>query len=346
MFIANERSSKVNMLMREAQAALAKHGISLTVIGPDTSADRRHDLAARLEAGARGDRTYSVEFKTQLTSVSARALPPTELPTLLLTPYVSRESAEVLRRNGVDFVDRAGNISISWPAMLIYIVGNRRPAPEYTSARRAPRAFSPAGSKVLFAVLSWPDTLDLPLRLIAERAGVSLGTTQIVMNELEASGYLYTADGTRALANGKELLDRWTEAFTTSVSYKLTIGEFHDRAERWWRDSRELLLENRVQLGGEAGGTVLDPDLTPTTATLYCDSIPAAVVADRRWSRSGLEPNIAVRKRFWTPPEPFDALVPSTLIYADMWASGDPRQRAHAERVRAHDHRLVELDGS
>ncbi|MFI6167661.1 type IV toxin-antitoxin system AbiEi family antitoxin [Nocardia sp. NPDC051052] len=346
MFIQNEHGHGVNRLLHGAQAALDEHGISLTVIEPDARPDRRQDLIARLDAGTRGERTYAIELKTQLTSTNARALPPTELPMLLITPYISRESADVLRRNGVDFVDHVGNMSISWPAMLITVVGNRRPSPEHASSRRAPRAFSPAGTKALFAVLSWPDTLGLPLRMIADRAGVSLGTTQIVMNELESSGYLYTVGARRTLANGKELLDRWAEAFTTSLSHKLTLGEFHDHDDRWWRDSRDLLHKNMVQLGGEAGGSLLDSDLTPTTATLYCDSVPVPVVADRRWSRSATEPNVVVRQRFWTPPEPFEALVPSTLIYADMWASGDPRQRAHAERIRAHDNRLVELDGS
>ncbi|MFI9505736.1 type IV toxin-antitoxin system AbiEi family antitoxin [Nocardia sp. NPDC052566] len=345
MFIHNERDLAVNRLLRGARPILEAHGITAEVIEPNPS-DRHFDLIARLDAGRRGHQTYAVELKSRLDRAGAAALPPTELPMLVIAPYISPPTAAVLQQNKVDFVDHAGNMTISWPQLLIIITGNRRPDKEQAPPTRAPRAFSPAGSKVVFALLSWPDTVTLPLRDIAARSGVSLGTTQIVINELEVSRYIYTVENQRTLANGRELLDRWTEAFTTSVAHKLTLAEFRDVPDRWWQETRKLLVENRIQIGGEAGGSLLDSDLIPTSTTLYCDAIPGPLIAARHWRRTHTASNISVRKRFWSPPEPFDPLVPSTLIYADMWTSTDPRQRAHAERIRRHDDRLVQLDGS
>ncbi|WP_330227998.1 type IV toxin-antitoxin system AbiEi family antitoxin [Nocardia sp. NBC_00508] len=347
MFTTDEHQHEVNKLLHEAMPVLQEHGIALRVGQRRLdSPDSHYDLVARLDAGARGHRDYAVEVRPRLSSANAKALPPTKLPLLLITPYVSRATADVLRRSEVDFVDLAGNLSIRWPSLLINIVGNRPREPQPKPSRRAPRAFSTAGAKVLFTVLSWPDTLTLPLRSIADRSGVSLGTTQIVLNELVASGYIYSAHGRKTLTNGRELLDRWAEAFTTSVSHKLAFAEFRDKSDRWWQGSRELLLESGVQLGGEAAGSVLDPHLIPTTTLLYCDAFPRPVIAQRHWSRADRDSNVVLRQRFWSAPEPLDPLVPSTLIYADMWGSGDPRQREHAERIRQHDNRLVQLDRS
>ncbi|MCU1648686.1 MAG: hypothetical protein JWN03_8961 [Nocardia sp.] len=343
MFIQNEHDEIMNELVRDVRSVLGERGVTLRIV---VSADLGTDLVVCLDAGERGDKTYVVQLRSRLTSENARALPPADRSMLVIAPYISRAAAEVLQRNGVDFVDQVGNMSIDWPSMHITVLGNAAAHVRRPTSHHAPRAFSPSGTQVLFTLLSWTDTVTLPLRAIAERSGVSLGTAQIVMNELEVGGYLYTVGTRRTLANGRELLDRWTEAFTTSLAHKLAIAEFRDDSPRWWMDTRELLAENKIQLGGEAAGSILDSDLSPVTATLYGDFLPSPVIATRRWRRTESEPNVLIRRRFWMAPEPFELLVPSTLIYADMWASGDPRQRNHAERIRSHDHRLVELDRS
>jgi hypothetical protein len=54
--------------------------------------------------------------------------------------------------------------------------------------------------------------------------------------------------------------------------------------------------------------------------------------------------NVHLRQRFWRASDEASWVVPSTLIYADLLASGDPRQREHADRIRATDDRLTRLD--
>lgn len=325
---------------------LDEHGVAFEVLEFTERPDAAADLIARLDAGSYGNRTYAVEIRHRMTATIADALPHTDLPLLLVTPYVSREAAEALRDRHIDFVDLAGNMALVWPAMRILVVGQSRPPTTKPMPARAPRAFGSAGAKVLFTLLSWSDAVQLPLRAVAERSGVSLGTAHNVVSELEDAGYVVSVDGARRLMRGRELLDRWTESFATTVVPKLASSQFTDNAAGWWLDSWADLAAEEVQLGGEAAGSQLDSDLHSRTAILYSGVLPRRLAAQRRWRRSSGQPNVLIRQRFWTPPEPLEPLVPSTLIYADMWTSGDSRQRAHAERIRKSDPRLVEIDRS
>ncbi|MGY0502546.1 type IV toxin-antitoxin system AbiEi family antitoxin [Nocardia sp. FBN12] len=345
MFTLNERQGMMNIL-DAAMSHLDARGISFETLETTERPGSGSDLIARLDAGSRGDRTYAVEIRGRITSSVARALPSTELPLLLVAPHISREAAEVLQRREIDFVDTVGNMTLAWPSLYVCVVGNSGRSTARPASARAPRAFSPAGAKVLFTLLSWSDAINMPLRYIAERSGTSLGTAQIVMSELERSGYVASVGERRQLLNGRELLDRWTEAFSTAVVPRISMADFADNSNAWWLEAMSALLVERAQLGGEAAGSQLDSELRSTTGILYVDVLPRALAAERRWHRAGDEPNVIIRQRFWRPTEPLDPLVPSTLIFADMWASGDSRQRAHAERIRKGDPRLVEIDRS
>ncbi|WP_446223811.1 type IV toxin-antitoxin system AbiEi family antitoxin [Nocardia sp. IBHARD005] len=345
MFTLNEQQGMMNIL-DAARSHLDARGVSFETLETTEQPDSGSDLIARLDAGARGDRTYAVEIRRRITSSIARALRSTELPLLLVAPHISREAAEVLQHREIDFVDTVGNMTLAWPSLYVSVVGNSGRSTARPAHARAPRAFSPAGAKVLFTLLSWSDAINTPLRSIGERSGVSLGTTQIVVNELERGGYVATVDGRRQLLNGRELLDRWTEAFSIAVVPRITLADFVDNSNGWWLEARSALVDERAQLGGEAAGSQLDSELRSTTGILYVDALPRALAAERRWRRVDGEPNVIIRQRFWRPTEPLDPLVPSTLIYADMWTSGDSRQRAHAERIRNGDPRLVEIDRS
>ena len=115
---------------------------------------------------------------------------------------------------------------------------------------------------------------------------------------------------------------------------------------RWWEGADIELADAGVQLGGELAASLLDPHLHPTTATLYAETIPATLIAQRQMRRDEEGGTVPVRRRFWRMPDDAPRLVPVPLIYGDLAASGDPRQREHADRLRGHDDRLTRLDRS
>jgi hypothetical protein len=321
-------------------AALAQLRQWFVEVRPDPAAD-----VVMLDDGRFGPRTYRLVVVPSLTQVSAATLTiDDDLPVLVITTFIGEAIGAVLRDRGIDYVDAVGNARLAWDSVLVDVRGRRAgPTPRPRPEDRAARAFSRSGVQVVFALLAWPELTARPLRAIAAAAGVSLGSAKIVMDELVAGRYVYRSDGVRHLAHGKELLSRWAEAYSISLFPKLQLGRFSGGQAQWWRDPS--LLEAGVQLGGEAASELVDPYLRSVTVTLYADTPPLRLLIRHRLRRDE-DGEVSVRRRFWTPPDggPVEALVPLPLIYADLLATGEPRQREHAQRLRGNDARLQRID--
>ncbi|MGH3859965.1 type IV toxin-antitoxin system AbiEi family antitoxin [Actinokineospora sp.] len=347
MFSENEHGEILNERARLAELdnVLRGLGLKIDMLSDKHALDHGVDLVARVSRASGAARTYAVEIKRSVPPELATALHPhPSFPTLVVTRSITEQAAGLLRERGIDYVDEAGNAHIAWDDVLIDVRG-RRKAGGHTigSASRGSKAFSRAGLQVGFVLLSWPAMAGRPLRALANASGVSLGTAQAVVDDLAKAGYLYDAAGERRLVRAGELLNRWSEAYSTRLSPSLSGDEFEVSDISWWRDSEDELTRLNVQVGGEAGASILDPHLIPATLTLYADERPRSLIGKHRMVRAEQGGNIHIRRRFWTMPgQPW--LVPSTLIYADLLASGDPRQREHADRIRRGDDRLAGLD--
>ncbi|WP_439377001.1 type IV toxin-antitoxin system AbiEi family antitoxin [Amycolatopsis lexingtonensis] len=313
-----------------------------------TREDARGDAVLRLATGSGAARTYIVEVKHRMTPELATSISlPAQLPALLVTTHVSEPVAERLRARGIDYVDTAGNAHLAWDDVLVDVRGRRNPAvPRSRTSPSGAGAFGRAGLRVVFVLLSWPEMAAQPYRVLAGASGVSLGTVKTVIDELTGAGYLYRRGEDRRLARGGELLDRWSEAYSITLHGTLALGEFAVDDLSWWPDSESEMRSLGVQVGGEAGAGLIDSHLRPASLTLYAEQLPAQLIGRHRMVRAEGGGNVHIRKRFWQVPGAESWLVPSPLIYADLLASGDPRQREHGDRIRTLDDRLVRLGGS
>ncbi|MEV6908320.1 type IV toxin-antitoxin system AbiEi family antitoxin [Amycolatopsis sp. NPDC051071] len=337
----------------DARARLQELGFRVEVLGTaggDLGDPQRHqmDVLVRLTTGSGAARTYGVEIKRRMTVELATAVHfPTTPPPLLFTTHLSEPIAERLRARGIDYVDAAGNAHLAWDDVLIDVRGRRKPTTlAGRASSRGAGAFGRAGLQVLFILLSWPETATFPYRSLAALSGVSLGTVKTVIEELTGAGYLYERGNERRLARGAEPLDRWSEAYSISLDVALALGEFTASDLSWWRDAEAELVSLGVQVGGEAGASLIDPHLRPASLTLYATQLPVQLIGRHRLARAENDGNVHVRTRFWKEPFPKRQpwIVPSTLIYADLLASGDPRQREHGDRIRGGDDRLKRID--
>lgn len=346
MFTQYEHTAKVNALVDEVSAVLDRWGVAVAIEAP-SAADASVDMLATLDAGARGAQRYRVVVKAGRVDgphATAMALP-SQRPLLLVADHVLDPAADALAARGVEFVDAAGNVRLSWEGLSVDVRGRRRQVVERPrSDPTASRAFTRAGVKVLFALLSWPDLAARPVREIAAVSGVALGTVHAVMGALRDGGYLYEARGRSGLNRAGELLDRWAEAYTVGLARGLDLGSFS--VADWGRpgDLETSIVGAGGLIGGELAGARIDGTLRPTTATFYVDEVPGDVVARFRLRRDPAAGTVSFRRRFWSRREPGTSLVPAPLVYADLLSSGDPRQREHAERIRRVDDRLVQLD--
>jgi hypothetical protein len=353
MFNANEHALSLNTpnlvnAALERLSELGLHGEALAVDEVDPAETHRLDAVVRLKARSGAARTYGVEIRSRLTPESATSIAlPARLPPLLVTTHVSEPVAERLRGQGIDYVDTAGNAHLAWGDVLIDVRGRRNPA--VARARTSPSgagAFGRAGLRVVFVLLSWPEMAAQPYRVLAGASGVSLGTVKAVIDELVRAGYLYSGAKERRLARGGELLDRWAEAYSITLHTSLALGDFSVDDLSWWPAAETEMRSQGIQVGGEAGAGLIDSHLRPASLTLYAEQLPVRFIAGHRLARAENRGNVHVRKRFWCVAESDSWIVPSPLIYADLLASGDPRQREHGDRIRTSDDRLVSLGKS
>jgi hypothetical protein len=263
----------------------------------------------------------------------------TPYPLLLVAPYVTEATAEKCRELRLPFMDEAGNAYLEAPGLFILVTGRRRPV----QARAALdyRALTPAGLRIVFALLNDPDLAAAPYRKIAKAAGVALGTVGDVLTDLERRGYLAPEKpGPRRLLAPERLQDEWVTHYPIKLRPKLNARRFTAPARDWWRDLD--VGQYRACWGGEIAAEKLTGYLKPQRVTLYVDDKPDKLILAKRL-RPDVNGEIELLKTFWTTDEgrPHNDIAPPLLVYADLMASTDPRNLETAKLIR--DNHLAQV---
>ncbi|MDN6200748.1 MAG: hypothetical protein L0I99_00905 [Micrococcaceae bacterium] len=246
----------------------------------------------------------------------------------VLAEYMNERSASAFRNLGIQYLDASGNAYFDFPGVHLDIRG-RQPSESSFSPRTdavAPiNLLSPRRAQVVFALLCWPTLIQQPVRRIARAAGVSTGTAQATIKELENSGYVVGS----ALTHGDELLDMWLAAYSTGLGTKLSLAQLEGEISNFGTSPGD----DELLLGGESAVTRW---IKPTTLVLYTPKFDPTVAIRHRW-KAGRSPNIYIRRAFWeNPTDLAPRQTPLLLTYADLLASREPRQREVA--------RLLEQD--
>ena len=309
--------------------AVRERGVGLRLDG---------DVARMTLDGISFERSWVYRTRSdRLADRKARRGPP-EGALLLLTDRMATSDAAEAKARGLWFADAAGRMHVRAPGVLIDI-GNPRGGKTSSPGGRAQKTtnlMSPARAQVVFCLLTWPHMTQAPIRQLARTAGVSVGLAQQVMTALGADKYLTV--GNERLLHGGELLDQWTAAFGLGLARRLELGRFvGEPTARKWADAGHV-----VYLGGEAA---VPDQLRGGDLTLYVPQIDTRAAIASGWRRA--EPqapaDIVVRRQFWTDPEAVEDLpategqvrrAPLPLVYADLVASGEPRQREVARTIR------------
>ena len=257
---------------------------------------------------------------------------------LLVTQYVNPRMAERLKETGTPFLDTVGNAYLNAPPIFVYLKGN---APQRFPRERPTRAFVPAGLKVVFTLLCRPELAEAPLRTIARTAHVALGTAAWVLGDLEGLGHLLIMGKRgRKLIHKQQLLERWVGAFPNQLRPKLFLGRYAAPGPKWWEHAH--LPDFHAYWGAEPAAGRLTGYLKPELVTVYMRDRPGRFLAAHRL-RTDPNGNVEILDAFWdttcdwTDPE----IVPPLLVYADLLATGDPRNLETAGRI--YDEQLAGL---
>jgi len=243
--------------------------------------------------------------------------------TILVTDIVPPALADQMRQLDVPFLDTAGNAYINLPGLYIFVKANRRP--ELDRARERYRAFKPTGLRIIFALLCNPGLENKTYRDIAAAAGVALGTVNGVMTDLKAQGYLMeVGNQTRRLRNKRNLFAEWVAAYPRDLKPKVLIGRYATKDYGWWNEPTPAV--DGALWGGEIAAALLTRYLTPATATIYVqDHLNELIV--KHGLRKDPRGKVEILKAFWNfdYPNQEPHTVHPLLIYADLIATGDPR---------------------
>jgi len=256
---------------------------------------------------------------------------------ILIADYINPVMAEKLKAAEVQFLDTAGNAYLNQQPVYIHIIG-RKPKQKHISAKVGGRAFQPAGLKVVYEFLTDRNFVNAPYREIAERANVALGAVGWVIRDLVEQGFLIELKNKkRKLTNHGELLDKWVENYPQRLRKKLLLGNF-TAEEVDWRHTIDL-REYKAVWGGEIAAEKYTNYLTPKDATVY---IPKENMsrflneAKLRRAQAYERPqtNIELLQPLGTDDKNNDTLATPILVYADLIATGDPRNIEAAQRLR------------
>jgi hypothetical protein len=263
---------------------------------------------------------------------------------LVLAPAIGPDLGELFVREGIDFMDLAGNCHVHVEDRYLARIQGRRLAvrPVAERALRAP-AF-----RVMFALLADPELVRATTRALAAAAGgVSPQTARDARAKLADDGLLlHTRTGIRWATDGwKRALELFIVGFPT-LAPRLTLGRFRARERTPGAIEHELAPHldalGQWRWGGGAAAARLEGHYRGDRTIVYVEA-----AAKTPHKRSPLVPDAngnVVLMRALAPlaldgPRP-DCAHP-LLVYADLLAEGHDRAREGAGAI--YDRYLVPL---
>ena len=287
----------------DAQVELELHGQKILLLAEIKNVDRRPALA---------------QIKEQLEKAIADQFPD-YLP-LLVAPYMTDAMAEECRRIDLPFADTAGNLFVRTGNTLLYIVG--RPRPDYMG--RAQKGLTPAGMKIIFALLCKPELAGMAYRRIGAVAQVALGAVGPVLQNLEMRGFLGRGGkGAAALERTEDLLREWVVEYPAILRPKLN-------GRRYAADRIRFLDLDLKPLGAYWGGEVAAERLTRYLKAEHLLVYARGGIKDlliQGRMRLAADGDTEILDAFWNPEldRTEKPLVPPLLVYADLMMTGDTR---------------------
>lgn len=314
-------------------------GINIKIIDNETNTQNKWlaDAQLILYTGKQETRFWAEiknEFRARdLPAMLARAGKNKEA-WILICQYIPGPLKEVLRHEGINYLEAAGNCFIRQTGLYFYI--NDQPV----TALRTPKEgklWKQAGLKFLFGVLQKPEWLNLPYRQVAELTGVALGNIGPFIDEMKKEGYLKQGmkEGVNIwiLENKEALLKKWVELFVVVLRPKLRTGLFrflNNKEQDAWMN----LPDQDLFWGGETGGARLTNYLVPEKYSIYTREDKMKLMKDLKLVPDPAGP-VEMMEVFWNTDLDYkQGLVPPLLIYAELITSLDSRNRETAIRIK------------
>ena len=251
---------------------------------------------------------------------------------LLIAETIFPKIKEELRKQGIGYLDTAGNIFLQTAKHHLWIEGHKN---QKTTTEKPNRAFKAAGLKVIYLFLTDEKLLNQPQRTIAEEAGIALGNINYILNGLKELKFLIEKNKKEfQLINRNELMQKWITRFEEKLKPTLHIGNFRFLKNEDYNHWKNIVLKkNQTYWGSEPAGAIITKYLLPEIFTLYTDETRNNLIKNYRLIP---DPNGNVRayKKFWKGQNTYDeTTVHPILAYTDLVNTGDRRSIETAKKI-------------
>lgn len=242
---------------------------------------------------------------------------------IIVTDYLTKNIAEELKQNGINYLDASGNTFIKTDRFFVYVEGRKAKINKRTNQTRA---FQEAGLKLLLLLISNPETLQFSYRELAEKTGIALGSVSNIFKELEENNYLLNTKNKRVLKNLNEIIERWVIAYNELLKPRSFRKKMRAIGNEFSIKSTLNNSDIKLYFGGEPGGQLLTEYLKPKDYIIYTDEEISKVAKQLKLvpDESG---NIELYSKFWTYNLHLKNgyTAPPLVIYADLIGTGNDR---------------------
>lgn len=245
-----------------------------------------------------------------------------KIPWLLVCNRLTPDLAAYCADHQINFIDSAGNARIQVPGLYLAIEGKYQKKTVASGGRLAEGVM-----KLLFVLLSSPETLNNTYRNLAELSGISLGMVSKAFDYLEKQRYYRKAKSGRRLINQDKLYALWINNYASALRPKLDQLSL-SQPESW----EKLPLLPGEYPGGELAAAELSAGyLLPATGIIYT---PHSLLQRRK--ELGLQPardgGLQLIACFWGSYT-LNTRAEAMLCLAELLASGDDRNREIARII-------------
>lgn len=253
---------------------------------------------------------------------------------ILIARYIPNPQKAALKDASINYLEASGNCYINVDSIYIYIDGR-----EVTTSRQTDNSklWSPTGLKFLSVIITAPDLLIAPYRLIARTAGIALGSIGPLFEELRTNGFL-NAEFPSKLHNRDKLLQHWSELYHLTLRPKLIRGRFRFLKETQ-RENWKKLSNKEFSWGGEPAADLLTNHLEPRTYTIYTTKTDLDLIRLLHLVPAA-DGDIEILNQYWDStilnnnPDIPDTVALPLIVYAELLAGNDSRTWETADLVK------------
>lgn len=184
-------------------------------------------------------REASARFKEKITNLD-RVYP------VLITTFLGERTREIFKKEGIGYLDLAGNCFLKFNNIYIEKIVNKNP---FVEEKRPKTVFKPISSRILRTLLEEPKRSWRILGL-SKVAKVSLGQTSSVCRWLIDEEYLKRdKDGFYSLTEPGKLLDEWQQNYTYRQNEMLAYYSFEQNLTKLIKRVKQIAKNKDLNYG-------------------------------------------------------------------------------------------------